>query len=680
MWTEEEDNLLRRAIEKYGEDWTEVVREVPGRNKLQCVQRWKKTLRPGLTKGPWKPEEDALLLKVMSEEMEGDWQAIARRVPGRNAKQCKERWTLNLNPEINHGPWTPEEDESLVELHAEIGGKWSILAKRLPGRTEHAIKTRFLSLQRQAAKVRGWTVDEDRIILKQFMMAESLNGSAGAIKALQGRTKKQVVQRFQYLREQFVSIDDLVTANPKGNVMLTEQDLRILVPHPSLSQGSGDVLSSAASSPSTSAGGYMQIPSPAAKAAAGKALARRHHGSSGVSQNVRHIAKKLEKSTSSSSNSVRTPGMGLLQAAYGSSSSAYNTNQQGGSGGANDSFMSGIERSIMEMSTTPTSFNEHTAGTPVPSLTYLAGKTESSSGSSSEGGTAENAGASFDVPMLSSRQYSNASNSLMGGGRSLGTYPLSSSFLLPNSSSMMHESAQPTGVNGASARDQHGIGPRTDSFMVLAEELEQIAQKRQMQEQNASASARASASYSKPRYSGSNQQHSSSFMDLPLFPPVTDDFAQGLRPVFSSSSSAYPPEQTGNEQQMPINNSSLQRASSSSTAPPHAADYPVAMYRPSADPAAYVVNNEYLPSSFVATSLSAPQQPVGFGYAYPSALGDWSLQPPPTSYGEERKVLRQFGSSLTGPGTGSTLGPPTDGFDFNPLDFDVFPSDKEPIG
>jgi len=305
MWTEEEDALLRQAVEKYGEDWVTVAQEVPGRNKLQCVQRWKKTLRPGLIKGTWKPEEDALLLQVMVEEMEGDWQAISRRIPGRNAKQCKERWTLNLNPSINHGPWSAEEDATLVQLHSEIGGKWSILAKRLTGRTEHAIKTRFLSLQRQAAKIRGWTVDEDRLILKTFMLAPNLDGSSNAIRDLNGRTKKQIMQRWNYLRETHVSIDDLATSSSNGGILLTDQDLKFLVPAPTMSGSRPQMPMSTSSSEDQSEERT-------------KSLAR-HRGSSNPSQPFRHRDKKLEKSLGSSSSSTSRVAIGndLISTAYG---------------------------------------------------------------------------------------------------------------------------------------------------------------------------------------------------------------------------------------------------------------------------------------------------------------------------------------------------------------------------
>jgi len=436
MWTPEEDELLRAAVDRYGEDWEAIAQEVPGRNKLQCVQRWKKTLRPGLIKGPWKPEEDALLIKVMSEEMEGDWQSVSRRIPGRNAKQCKERWMLNLNPAINHGPWTPEEDSALIELHAEFGGKWSILAKRLTGRTEHAIKTRFLSLQKRAAKMRSWTVDEDRIVLKLFMAASGLNGVSATMKALPGRTKRQVQDRWRYLRENNVSIDDLATSNPHGGVALNDQDLRNLVPHPSLN---------AFSSAQPTSGAYAGSGFSASDASDErvKSLARRQ-GSSNPSQPFRHAAKRLEKSASSSSASQKAQaqmGSELLSHAFGSSMQFGSTLLDGSNPSQNDVVMT-----PMGPVEDPFVAGLINAGLQAPSMFI-----SSSSSTSQNRPSSAAAGTATKSDLARGMQSSSSSSQ---GGKTLQHNMFSSSFLLPPLS------PQPGPGNG----EPHPV-ERQDSFL-----------------------------------------------------------------------------------------------------------------------------------------------------------------------------------------------------------------------
>ena len=61
---------------------------------------------------------------------------------GRTSKQCRERWAHHLDPSINRGPYSAEEDKTILELQAQMGNKWSEIARMMPGRTENAVKVR----------------------------------------------------------------------------------------------------------------------------------------------------------------------------------------------------------------------------------------------------------------------------------------------------------------------------------------------------------------------------------------------------------------------------------------------------------------------------------------------------------------------------------------------------------
>lgn len=96
-----------------------------------------------IKKGPWTPEEDALLEEAVSANGGRRWSTIALSLPGRIAKQCRERWHNHLQPNINKEPWTEQEDLKIQLGVVRHGHKWSTIARGMPGRTDNQIKNRY---------------------------------------------------------------------------------------------------------------------------------------------------------------------------------------------------------------------------------------------------------------------------------------------------------------------------------------------------------------------------------------------------------------------------------------------------------------------------------------------------------------------------------------------------------
>lgn len=99
----------------------------------------------------WSQEEDFRLLTAVSRYGNHDWRMISAFVgSGRTSSQCNQRWTRALNPQINHNPWTDDEDRRLVELVGEMGScKWRKIAERLHGRTDLQCRHRYLQLRKR---------------------------------------------------------------------------------------------------------------------------------------------------------------------------------------------------------------------------------------------------------------------------------------------------------------------------------------------------------------------------------------------------------------------------------------------------------------------------------------------------------------------------------------------------
>ncbi|MED6180179.1 Transcription factor MYB1 [Stylosanthes scabra] len=95
----------------------------------------------GLHRGPWTPREDALLTQYIHSHGEGQWRSLPKRAGLlRCGKSCRLRWMNYLRPDIKRGNITPEEDDLIIRMHSLLGNRWSLIAGRLPGRTDNEIK------------------------------------------------------------------------------------------------------------------------------------------------------------------------------------------------------------------------------------------------------------------------------------------------------------------------------------------------------------------------------------------------------------------------------------------------------------------------------------------------------------------------------------------------------------
>jgi hypothetical protein len=103
---------------------------------------------PGEFKLKFTEAEDTRLIYLVKIHGSRDWGVVARHMLGRTTRQCRERWSNYLNPELKTTPWTDTEDAQLLARYQEFGTQWQAIAICLPGRSRNDIKNRWFHLQK----------------------------------------------------------------------------------------------------------------------------------------------------------------------------------------------------------------------------------------------------------------------------------------------------------------------------------------------------------------------------------------------------------------------------------------------------------------------------------------------------------------------------------------------------
>jgi hypothetical protein len=167
IWSKAEDALLLQLMAGKGDglltSFMGFSSSFPGKSSQQIQEHWQKVLDPSLRKGAWTHEEDQKIIQWVEQNSASSWQRLAAQMPGRIGKQLRERWQNSLDPSTSRGPFTAEEDETLIQLHAEKGPQWAVMSK-IMNRSDNRIKNRWNTLQRWRSRV----AEEPIVTVVQF--------------------------------------------------------------------------------------------------------------------------------------------------------------------------------------------------------------------------------------------------------------------------------------------------------------------------------------------------------------------------------------------------------------------------------------------------------------------------------------------------------------------------------
>jgi hypothetical protein len=152
-FTAEEDERLLEAVEKYGMDWNLIALDF-GRTSSQVRTHYYNHAKPGLKRSldvPFSEEEDAILIKSVSESTIKSKSKLFMEIttnvlPERGPIDLLKRWN-ELNPNLDHGPFSEMEEQTLKEALNEFGSNFKLIVEnRFPKRTAVFLRRQWFDL------------------------------------------------------------------------------------------------------------------------------------------------------------------------------------------------------------------------------------------------------------------------------------------------------------------------------------------------------------------------------------------------------------------------------------------------------------------------------------------------------------------------------------------------------
>ncbi|CAL9173949.1 unnamed protein product [Musa hybrid cultivar] len=123
--------------------------------------------KQGTNRGAWSKEEDQKLIDYVRVHGEGCWRALPKAAGLlRCGKSCRLRWINYLRPDVKRGNFQEDEADLIIKLHALLGNRWSLIAGRLPGRTDNEVKNYWNSHLRKKLTSMGIDPDNHRVARK----------------------------------------------------------------------------------------------------------------------------------------------------------------------------------------------------------------------------------------------------------------------------------------------------------------------------------------------------------------------------------------------------------------------------------------------------------------------------------------------------------------------------------
>ncbi|KAF9592336.1 hypothetical protein IFM89_014262 [Coptis chinensis] len=141
-------------------------------------------------KGAWSEQEDQTLIDYINAHGEGCWRTLPLAAGLRRChKSCRLRWINYLRPDLKRGNFAEDEEDLIIKLHALLGNRWSLIAGRLPGRTDNEVKNYWKSHLKRKLINMGIDPNNHRLSSQQLTQNQIHRQVTGCVASSESKTE-----------------------------------------------------------------------------------------------------------------------------------------------------------------------------------------------------------------------------------------------------------------------------------------------------------------------------------------------------------------------------------------------------------------------------------------------------------------------------------------------------------
>lgn len=138
-WKNKELINLLDFVEKHGQDWKIISKEMISHSKTECQRKYSE-MKSGWIESPWTPQEDICMFYIIINQREINWNRMSVTLKKRSPESCLRRWSVLKEQNTITGGWGNNEQLLLFELTRIHGSDWRQISDMLPMRTRNLIK------------------------------------------------------------------------------------------------------------------------------------------------------------------------------------------------------------------------------------------------------------------------------------------------------------------------------------------------------------------------------------------------------------------------------------------------------------------------------------------------------------------------------------------------------------